>query len=75
VAHPSLLKTHGGTPQNVASGKGDTKLYVAINMYLYINICPVSVQRHMKTNNMCLLKLLLMNLCVFVCIRSSNYES
>jgi hypothetical protein len=37
AAHPNLSKTHDGTPQNVASRKGGTKLYMAINMY-YIQI-------------------------------------
>jgi hypothetical protein len=38
--HPNLSKAHDGTSQNVASGKGDTKLYMAINMYLHISPCP-----------------------------------
>jgi hypothetical protein len=35
AAHPDLSKTHGGTPQNVASQKGGTKLYIAINVSTY----------------------------------------
>jgi hypothetical protein len=31
VAHPNLSNTHDGTPQNVASRKGGTKLYMATN--------------------------------------------
>jgi hypothetical protein len=41
AAHPNLSKTHDGTPQNFASWKGGTKLYMAINMYLHINSCPI----------------------------------
>jgi hypothetical protein len=46
VAHPNLSETHGGTPQNVASRKVDMKLYVAINMYLHINPCPIKIQEY-----------------------------
>jgi hypothetical protein len=34
AAHPNLSRTHDGTPQNFASRKRGTKLYMAINMYL-----------------------------------------
>jgi hypothetical protein len=44
AAHPNLSETHDGTPQNFASLKGDTKLYIAINMYLHISSWPISVQ-------------------------------
>jgi hypothetical protein len=46
TAHPDLSKTHDGTPQNVASRKGGTKLYMAINMYLHINPCPIRMQAY-----------------------------
>jgi hypothetical protein len=42
TAHPNLPKTHDGIPQNFASQKGDTKLYIATNMYLHINPCPMA---------------------------------
>jgi hypothetical protein len=45
TAHPDLSKTRHGTPQN-ASQKGGTKLYVAINMYLRINTCPIRMQAY-----------------------------
>jgi hypothetical protein len=34
--HPNLSKTHDGTPQNVATLKRSTKLYMAILVYLHI---------------------------------------
>jgi hypothetical protein len=46
VAHPNLSKTNDGTPQNFSSQKGGTKLYVAINMYLHINSCPIRMQAY-----------------------------
>jgi hypothetical protein len=46
VAHPNLSKTHDGTPQNFASRKEVTKLYVAINMYLHIGPCPIRMQAY-----------------------------
>jgi hypothetical protein len=45
-AHPNFLKTHDGTPQNFASQKRDTKLYISINMYLHINTCPTRMQAY-----------------------------
>jgi hypothetical protein len=36
--HTLICQTHDGTPQNIASRKGGTKLYEAINMYLSIRI-------------------------------------
>jgi hypothetical protein len=50
VAHHKLSKTHDGTPQNFASRKGGTKLYLAINMYLHINPCPIRMQAYEKHN-------------------------
>jgi hypothetical protein len=44
--HPNLPKILDGTPQNFASRKGGTKLYMAINMYLHINLCPVRMQAY-----------------------------
>jgi hypothetical protein len=35
---------HDGTPQNVASRKGGTKLYIAIKMYLRTNPSRISMQ-------------------------------
>jgi hypothetical protein len=46
AAHPDLSNTHDGTPQNVASRKGGTKLYMTINMYLHINIRPIRIQAY-----------------------------
>jgi hypothetical protein len=46
VAHHDLSKTHDGTPQNVASQKGVMKLYMAINMYLYIKTCSIRMQAY-----------------------------
>jgi hypothetical protein len=46
VAHPNSSKTHDGTPQNFASRKGDRKLYMAININLYINTCPIRMQAY-----------------------------
>jgi hypothetical protein len=46
AAHRNLSKTHGGTPQNFASPKGGTKLYMTINMYLHINPCPIRMQAY-----------------------------
>jgi hypothetical protein len=46
AANPKLPKTHDGTPQNVASLKEGMKLYMAIDMYLHINPCPLSMQAY-----------------------------
>jgi hypothetical protein len=46
VAHPNLSSIHYSTPQNFASQKGGTKLYMAINMYLHINPCPIRMQAY-----------------------------
>jgi hypothetical protein len=46
--HTLIYQTHDGTPQNFASRKGGTKLYMAINIYLYTNPCPISVQAYKK---------------------------
>jgi hypothetical protein len=46
AAHSNLSKTRDGTPQNFASRKGSTKLYMAITMYLHINPCPIRMQAY-----------------------------
>jgi hypothetical protein len=46
VAYPNLSKMHDGTPQNVASRKGGTKLYMVINIYLHINPGPIRMQTY-----------------------------
>jgi hypothetical protein len=50
VAHPNLSQSHDRTPQNFASQKEGTKLYMAIHGYeyvtIYINPCPISVQAY-----------------------------
>jgi hypothetical protein len=46
LAHPNLSRTHDGTPQNLTSRKGGSKLYMAINMYLHINPYPLNVQAY-----------------------------
>jgi hypothetical protein len=79
--HTLICQTHDGTPHNVASRKGGTKLYMAINMYLHINICPVRIQAYENK------KLHMFNktidaepvcvcVCVCVCVftTNSNYE-
>jgi hypothetical protein len=48
AAHPDLSKAHDGTPQNVASRKEGTEVYMAINMYLHINICPKRMHTYEK---------------------------
>jgi hypothetical protein len=48
AAHPNLSKTHDGIPHNFTSGKGGTKLYMAINMYLHTSICPIRMQAYKK---------------------------
>jgi hypothetical protein len=45
------------TPQNVASRKGGTKLYMAINMYLHFNTCPIKMQVYEKKHYTCWIKL------------------
>lgn len=51
--HPNLAKTHDSTSQNVAVCKGETKFYIAIDMYLHINPCPINVRAYEnKTKHM-----------------------
>jgi hypothetical protein len=74
AAHPNLSKTHDGTPQNVASRKRGTKLYMAINMYLQINPCPVRMQAYEnKTLHMLDKTIDDEPVCVCVCVTNSNY--
>jgi hypothetical protein len=86
VAHPNLSKTHDGTPQNFASRKGGTKLYMAINMYLHTNPCPIGVQAYEKLNYrwwnslslrvcVCLRQCLSLCVCVCVCLCLSVFLS
>jgi hypothetical protein len=44
--HTIICQTRDGTPQNVGPQNEGSKLYMAINMYLHINTCPVSVQAY-----------------------------
>jgi hypothetical protein len=46
AAHPNLLKTHDGTPQNFALQKRGTKLYKAINTYLQKKFLPYKMQAY-----------------------------
>jgi hypothetical protein len=46
AAHPNLPKTHDGTPQNVASRRGDMKQNIGINVCLHINPCPIRMQAY-----------------------------
>jgi hypothetical protein len=47
TAHTDLSKIHDDTPQNIASLKGDKKLYMAISMYAHIiNAYSVSVHAY-----------------------------
>jgi hypothetical protein len=45
-------QTHDGTPQNVASRKGGTKLYMIINTCQHINTCPTRMQAYGNKTHM-----------------------
>jgi hypothetical protein len=69
AAHPNLSKTRDGTPHNVASRKGGTKLYMAINMYLHINTSPIRTQAYEnKTLHMLNKTIDYEPVCVCVCV-------
>jgi hypothetical protein len=77
AAHSNSSKTHNGTPQNVASRKGSTKLYMAINMYVHIATCPIRMQAYEHKILHMLNKTIdngPMCVCVFICFTNSNYE-
>lgn len=39
-----IFQTHDGIPLNVATQKGNTKLYMDINIYLNVTHCPIRTQ-------------------------------
>jgi hypothetical protein len=46
VAHLDFSKIHDSTPQNFVLQKGSMKQYMAINMHLHINTCPIRMQTY-----------------------------
>jgi hypothetical protein len=42
TALSNLPRTREDTPKNFASRRGDVKIYMAVNMSLLINHCPIS---------------------------------
>jgi hypothetical protein len=49
IFHPRntvIYQTHNGIPQNFTSRKRAIELFMAINMYLHINSCPIKRQAH-----------------------------
>jgi hypothetical protein len=71
AAHPNLSKTRDGTPQNFASRKEGTKLYMAIHMYLHINPCPIRMQAY-ENKTKCMLNKTIDDEPVCVCVTNDK---